>query len=97
LGQVPDLGAIRQREREKERVPPNSVGTPDFTLQVGVPVGDGGNISLGDALDKAAVLLDADGFTIEEVKQCAFAGIEPQSGTAIFQVVVRASDTKAPF
>ena len=97
MGQVPDLGAIRQRQREKEKVPPYSVGTPDFTLQVGVGVGEGGAISFRDALDKAAILLDGDGFTIEEVKQCAFAGIDPQSGTAVFRVVVRASDTKAPF
>jgi hypothetical protein len=31
------------------------------------------------------------------VKQCAFAGIEAQTGTAVFQVLVRVSHTQASF
>jgi hypothetical protein len=91
---VPDLGAIRQRQREKEQVPRYAVGTPEFACPVGVQVVNG-VISFRDALDKAAVLLDADGFTIEEIKQCAFAGVD-QNGAAVFQVVVRVSETHAP-
>jgi hypothetical protein len=63
-------------------------------LHVGVHLS---TISFRDALDKAATLLDADGFTIEEVKQCAFAGIEGQTGSAVFQVLVRVSYTQARF
>jgi hypothetical protein len=38
-------------------------------------------------------MLGNDGFTIEEVKQCAFAG-QGQQGEAIFQVIVRVSETE---
>jgi hypothetical protein len=92
-GLVVDLGAIQRRQREKEQVPAYSVGSPEFALQVGVHIVDG-RLSFRDALDRAATLLDADGFTIEEVKQCAFAG-QDQSGAAVFQVVVRVSQTEA--
>jgi hypothetical protein len=94
-GPVVDLGAIAQRQREKAQVPSYSVGSPEFALQVGVPIMNG-NLSFRDALDRAATLLDADGFTIEEVKHCAFAG-QDQTGAAIFQVVVRVSDTETAF
>lgn len=95
IGQVPDLGAIRDRQREKEKAPHYSVGSPEFALQVGVQ-STSGQLSLRDALNRAAVMLDQDGFTIEQVKQCAFMG-QDQSGAAVFQVIVRVSDTEAPF
>jgi hypothetical protein len=91
VGPAVDLGAIKQRQQEKANVPRYSVGSPEFALQVGV-----GALSFRDALDRAAVLLDADGFTIEEVKQCAFAG-QDQTGAAVFQVIVRVSDTETAF
>lgn len=90
-GPVVDLGAIQRRQQEKAQVPSYSVGSPEFALQVAV-----GALSFRDALDRAAVIMDADGFTIEEVKQCAFAG-QDQNGAAVFQVIVRVSDTEAPF
>ena len=91
VGPVVDLGAIKQRQQEKAQVPSYSVGSPEFALQVGV-----GALSFRDALDRAAVVLDQDGFTIEEVKHCAFAG-QDQTGAAVFQVVVRVSDTEVSF
>lgn len=96
MGQVPDLGAIRQRQREKEQVPSYTVGTPEFALQVGVQIING-SLSFRDALDRAAVILDADGFTIEEVKQCAYAGQDQQGTTAVFQVIARVSETEVRF
>jgi hypothetical protein len=93
VGQVPDLGAIRQRQREKEQVPPYTVGNPEFALQVAVQAPNG-QLSFRDALDRAALILGADGWVITEVKQCAFAGGD-QGGNAIFQVIVTASDTEA--
>jgi hypothetical protein len=95
VGPVVDLGAIQQRQREKEQVPSYTVGTPEFALQVGVEIING-TLSFRDALDRAATLLNADGFTIEEVKHCAFAG-QDQQGAAVFQVVVRVSETETPF
>ena len=95
VGPVVDLGAIQQRQREKEQVPSYTVGTPEFALQVGVQIING-ILSFRDALDRAATLLDADGFTIEEVKHCAFAG-QDQQGAAVFQVVVRVSETGHSF
>jgi hypothetical protein len=95
VGPVVDLGAINRRNQEKERVPAYTVGAPEFALQVGVQVINGA-ISFRDALDRAALVLGADGFTIEEVKHCAFAG-QDQNGAAVFQVIVRVSDAKAPF
>jgi hypothetical protein len=89
---VVDLGVIAQRQREKERVPTYSLGSPEFAMTVGIPVFDG-LLSFRDALDRAAVMLGNDGFTIEEVKQCAFAG-QGQQGEAIFQVIVRVSETE---
>jgi hypothetical protein len=47
-------------------------------------------------MDSTAALLDQDGLTIEEFKQCAFA-CTGQQGEAIFQIVVRVSDTEAAF
>ena len=95
IGPVVDLGEMKRRQQEKEQVPAYSVGSPEFALQVGVPIING-TLSFRDALDRAATLLDADGFTVEEVKHCAFAG-QDQQGNAIFQVLVRVSDTEAPF
>jgi hypothetical protein len=95
IGPVVDLGEVHRRQKEKEQVPAYSVGSPEFALQVGVqPNND--QLSFRDALDKAAVLLDRDGFTIEEVKHVAFAGLD-QNGVPVFQVVVRVSDTEVPF
>jgi hypothetical protein len=94
-GPVVDLGAVQRRQREKEQVPAYTVGTPEFALQVGVQIING-ILSFRDALDRAATLLDADGFTIEEVKHCAFAG-QDQQGVAVFQVVVRVAETETPF
>ena len=91
IGPVVDLGELKRRQEEKQRVPAYSVGSPDFALQVGIP-----SLSFRDALDRAATILDGEGFTIEEVKHCAFAG-QDQQGSAIFQVVVRVSDTEVPF
>jgi hypothetical protein len=93
VGPVVDLGAIKQRQKEKEQVPSYTLGTPEFTLPVGVQVING-TLSFRDALDRAALMLDADGFTIEEVRQCAFAG-QDQNGAAVFQVLVRVSETEA--
>ena len=95
IGPVVDLGRMQRRQQEKAKVPAYSVGSPEFALQVGVEVIDG-QLSFRAALDRAATLLDADGFTIEEVKHCAFAG-QDQNGATVFQVVVRVSDTEAPF
>jgi hypothetical protein len=67
IGPVVDLGEMQRRQREKEQVPRYNVGTPEFVLQVGVEIVNG-KLSFRDALDRAATLLDADGFTIEEVK-----------------------------
>jgi hypothetical protein len=95
IGPVVDLGEMQRRQQEKAKVPSYSVGSPEFALTVGVaPVN--GAPSFREALDRAAVILDSDGFTIEEVKQCAFAG-QDQNGAFIFQVVARVSDTEAPF
>ena len=94
-GPVVDLGEMKRRQQEKEQVPAYSVGSPEFALQVGVQPNNG-QLSFRDALDKAAVLLDQDGFTIEEVKHVAFAGLD-QNGVPVFQVVVRVSDTEVPF
>jgi hypothetical protein len=91
MGPVVDLGEVHRRQKEKEQVPRYSVGSPEFALPVGVE-----RMSFRDALDRAAVMLDQDGFTIEQVKQCAFMG-QDQSGAAVFQVVVRVSDTEVPF
>jgi hypothetical protein len=95
-GPVVDLGAIQRRQQEKEKVPTYNLGTPEFALQVVVPMING-EISFRDATDRAAVLLGTDGFTIEEVKQCAFAGQDQNGTTAVFQVIVRVSDTETPF
>jgi hypothetical protein len=95
VGPVVDLGEIQRRQQEKAKVPSYSVGSPEFALPVGVEVVNGVP-SFRDALDKAATLLDVDGFTIEEVKHCAFAG-QDQNGAAVFQVVVRVSDTEVSF
>jgi hypothetical protein len=92
---VVDLGEINRRNQEKERVPTYTVGKPEFALQVGVQVFNG-QISFRDALDRAALVLGTDGFTIEEVKHCAFAG-QDQNGAAVFQVIVRVSDAEASF
>jgi hypothetical protein len=91
--QVPDLGAIRQRQRAKEQVPPYTVGNPEFALQVGVQPANG-QISFRDALDRAAIILGADGWSITEVKQCVFAGGD-QAGNTIFQVIVIAEEGNA--
>jgi hypothetical protein len=96
VGPVLDLGAIQRRQQEKEKVPTYSLGTPEFALQVVVPMINA-EISFRDAIDRAATLLGADGFTIEEVKQCAFAGQDQNGTTAVFQVIVRVSDTETPF
>jgi hypothetical protein len=95
VGPVVDLGEVHRRQKEKEQVPRYSVGSPEFALQVGVQPKNG-QLSFRDALDKAAVLLDQDGFTIEEVKHVAFAGLD-QNGVPVFQVVVRVSATEVPF
>jgi hypothetical protein len=94
-GPVVDLGEIQRRQQEKAKVPSYSVGSPEFALPVGVEIING-QLSFRDALDRAAVIMDADGFTIEEVKHCAFAG-QDQTGAAVFQVVVRVADTEAAF
>jgi hypothetical protein len=49
---------------------------------------------LRDALDRAALILGADGWTITEMKQCAFAGAD-QGGNTIFQVIVSVAESKA--
>jgi hypothetical protein len=90
VGPVVDLGEIKRRQEEKQRVPLYRVGSPEFALQVGIP-----SLSFRDALDRAATVLDDEGFTIEEVKHCAFMG-SGEAG-AVFQVVVRVSDTEAAF
>jgi hypothetical protein len=88
IGPAVDLAEMHRRQKEKEQVPRYSVGLPEFALPVGVE-----RMSFRDALDRAAVMLDQDGFTVEEIKHCAFAGID-QTGAAIFQVVVRVSETE---
>jgi hypothetical protein len=93
-GPVVDLGAINRRNQEKERVPAYTVGTPEFVLEVAVE--GTGRISFRDAIDRAAVVLSADGWAIDEVKHCAFAG-QDQGGNMLFQLIVRVSDTEAPF
>jgi hypothetical protein len=95
VGPVVDLGELKRRQQEKEQVPPYSVGSPEFALPVGVQVVNG-RLSFRDALDKAAAALDADGFTIEEVKHCAFAS-QDQNGAAVFQVLVRVSETEKSY
>jgi hypothetical protein len=91
IGPVVDLGEVQRRQREKQQVPSYAVGSPDLALQVGVE-----RMSFRDAMDRTAVLLDQDGLTIEEFKQCAFAGMG-QNGEAIFQIMVRVSDTETAF
>ncbi len=91
-GQVPDLGAIRQRQREKEQVAPYTVGNPEFAMQVAVQSANG-QLSFRDAIDRAATILGADGWEITEVKQCAFVGGD-QGGNAIFQVIVTAREAE---
>jgi hypothetical protein len=91
LGPVVDLGEMHRRQKEKEQVPRYSVGSPEFALPVGTS-----SLSFREALDRAATILDQDGFTIEEVKQCAFAG-QDQNGAVIFQVVVRVSETEKAY
>ena len=49
---LPDVGAIRQRQREKEQVPPYTVGTPEFAMQVAVQSATG-LLSFRDALEMA--------------------------------------------
>jgi hypothetical protein len=93
VGQVPDLGAIRQRQREKEQVPAYRVGNPEFAMQVAVQSANG-QLSFRDALDRAALILGGDGFAITEVKQCAFVGGD-QGGNAIFQVIVTTEESNA--
>jgi hypothetical protein len=83
---------MKQRQREKEQVPAYTVGNPDFALQVGVEVVNQ-RMSFRDAIDKAALILGADGWSITEVKQCAFAGGD-QAGNAVFQLVVGAAEIK---
>jgi|tagenome__1003787_1003787.scaffolds.fasta_scaffold20951568_2 hypothetical protein len=95
IGPLVDLGEVQRRQKEKEQVPSYSVGSPDLALQVGLQLNNG-QLSFRDALDKAAILLDQDGFTIEEVKHCGFAGMG-QQGEAVFQIVVRVSDTETPY
>jgi hypothetical protein len=90
---VPDLGAIRQRQREKEQVPPYTVGNPEFTVPVAVQ-SPTGQLSYRDAIDKAASILGADGWSITEVKQCAFVGGD-QGGNVVFQVVVTTEESNA--
>jgi hypothetical protein len=96
LGPVVDLAEMHRRQKEKEQIPAYSVGTPEFALQVRVDLGSGGTLSFRNALDKVATLLDADGFTVEEFKHCAYAG-QDQNGTPIFQVVARVSETERSF
>jgi hypothetical protein len=91
IGPVLDLGEMKRRQREKEQVPAYSVGSPEFALPVGTST-----LSFPEALDRAASILDQDGFTVEEVKHCAFAG-QDQNGNVIFQVVVRVSETETGF
>ena len=91
IGSVLDLGEIQRRQKEKEQVPPYNVGSPEFALPVGTS-----SLSFREALDRAATILDQDGFTIEEVKHCAFAG-QDQNGAVIFQVVVRVSETEKSY
>jgi hypothetical protein len=91
IGPVVDLGEIQRRQKEKEQVPSYSVGSPDLALQVAVD-----RMSFRDAMDRTALMLDQDGLTIEEFKQCAFAGMG-QQGEAVFQIVVRVSDTETPY
>jgi hypothetical protein len=95
IGPIVDLGEIQRRQQEKAKVPSYSVGTPEFALQVGVPAVED-HINFRDAIDRVATLLDADGFTIEEVKQCIYAGVTPD-GVTLFNVAVRVSDTEVAF
>jgi hypothetical protein len=91
VGPVVDLGAINRRNQEREKVPPYAVGTPELVLQVAVNTG--GTISFRAAIERGAFILGADGFKIDEVKQCAFAGAD-QAGNVVFQLVVVASETE---
>jgi len=81
---------MRQRQREKEQVPPYAVGNPEFAMQVVVQSANG-QISFRDAIDRAALILGNDGFSITEVKQCAFVGGD-QGGNTIFQVIVSVAE-----
>jgi hypothetical protein len=91
IGPAVDLGEIQRRQQEKAKVPSYSVGSPEFALTVGIP-----SLSFRDALDRAATVLDADGFAIEEVKQCVFMGQDGSGGFG-FQLVVRVSDTETAY
>jgi hypothetical protein len=91
VGPVVDLGEVQRRQQEKAKVPAYAVGSPEFALPVGTST-----LSFREALDRAATILDADGFTVEEVKHCAFAG-QDQNGSVIFQVVVRVSETEKAY
>jgi len=53
-----------------------------------------GRLGFRDAIDRAAVVLPADGWAVNEVKHCTFAGQDP-GGNMLFQLVVVASDTDA--
>jgi hypothetical protein len=56
-----------------------------------VAVNTGGTISFRAAIERGAFILGADGFKIDEVKHCAFAGGD-QAGNVVFQLVVVASE-----
>jgi hypothetical protein len=91
---IPDLGAIKQRQREKEQTPPYTIGNPEFAVPVGVdPTGE--DLSYRAALDQAATVLGKDGFTITEAKNCQFMGAEAQQGKLIFQIVVSVTEHQA--
>jgi hypothetical protein len=46
-----------------------------------------GEPSFTEAIDKVAILLHADGWSIVEVKQCAVIAVDPAQGAAGFQVI----------
>jgi hypothetical protein len=70
-----------------------TVGTPEFAMQVRVALGPNAAPSFTDALDRAALILDNDGWAIESVSQCAMLGMDEQ-GYGFFQVVVTAKRTE---
>jgi hypothetical protein len=59
------------------------VGSPDLALQVGVE-----RMSFRDAMDRTAILMDQDGLTIEEFKECAELNSTYPAASAVANVQV---------
>ena len=87
---VPDLGAMRERQRAKAQVPPYEPGTPDFATQVLTQMVNG-KPSFTDAIDGAVSLWTNDGWKVESITSCVLQAVDPQTHAAVFQVAAKVS------